>query len=338
MKTSAPAALAADNSRAPPESLREEARIWLGRLAQGEVTQMDMQAFKRWRHASPDHERAFDEAKRGWHAMRPAIGELLRADPKIAARHERLLHGRAPGRRVFLGAAASAAAVAGVAMLYPPLGLWPSPDEWRADERTATGEQRTLALAGQISVTLNTQTSVRRQMAGGEVTGIELIAGEAAVDAPAGDMPFGVAAGAGRSLAEGAGRFQVRHLREEKVCVTCLEGAVRVEHPAGSRTLRARQQLVYGPAAIGGAASIEPADLSAWRKGGLVFRQTPLAQVVDEINRYRPGRVVLMAASKRERAVSGRFAIAVLDEALLQIQHSFDLSARALPGGLLILS
>lgn len=292
---------------------------------------MDIQAFKRWRSLSPAHASAFEEAKRQWHAMKPVLGDLLRTDPKLAGRHERLLRGPNPGRRGMLGAAVGAAAVAGIAVVHPPLGLWPSPAEWSADYRTATGEQRAVVLADSVRVTLNTQTSIRRQP-----VGMDLITGEAAIDLPVGGKPFNVIAGAGRSMAA-AGRFEVRYL-EGKVCVSCLEGAVRVEHPAGRRELQARQQTIYDALAISGIADIEPVDVSAWRTGELVFKQTPLVQVVAEINRYRRGRVVLLADVKSDSAVSGRFRIAILDEALLQIQQSFDLKARSFPGGLLVLS
>lgn len=221
-------------------------------------------------------------------------------------------------------------------MVYPPAGLWPSPGEWNADDRTATGEQRTLALAGWVSVTLNTQTRIRRQTTGDETTGIDLLAGEAAVDLPAGNRLFQVVAGAGRSLAD-SGRFEVRYLNG-KVCVSCIEGAVRVEHPAGFRTLRARQQTVYDAAAVSGVASIEPANVSAWRNGELVFTRARLGDVLDEINRYRPGHVVLMNAAVRNKSVSGSFFIASLDGALEQLRHTFGLNARSLPGGIVVLS
>jgi transmembrane sensor len=328
---------------ASPSALQAEAFIWLGRLADGQVTRPELQAFKRWQRASPAHEAAFEDAKRQWKSMKPAMTELLHANPALATRHEALIGGRGglhPGRRAFLRTAAGAAVVAGVAgvaIVRPPLGLWPSQSEWSADYRTATGEQRAIALADRVSLTLNTQTSVRRQTApGGETTGIDLIAGEAAVDLPDQARSFSVTAGAGRSLSD-AGRFEVRYL-DERVCVTCVKGTVRVEHAAGVRVLQASQQTVYDGRSISGIAAVDAADVAAWRKGVLVFNQTPLAQVVGEINRYRPGRVVLLASSGRERPVVGRFPIAVLDEALLQIQHAFDLHARSLPGGVLILS
>lgn len=328
-----------DDRSVSPDALQEEAFIWLDRLADGAVTRPELQAFKRWQSTSPAHEAAFDDAKRQWKAMKPALVGLLQANPAKAARHDRLVrgYGPQPGRRAFLGAAVSAAAVAGVALVHPPLGLWPSAGEWRADFRTATGEQRTVALADQVSVTLNTQTSVRRQVAlGGETMGIDLISGEAAIDLTSRGPLFTVLAGVGRSTAE-SGRFAVRHL-DDKVYVTCVEGAVRVEHPAGSRLLRANQQTIYRHESIGGIAGVNSVDASAWRKGELVFNQTPLAQVVDEINRYRSGRVVLLATSGHDRPVVGRFRIAVLDEALLQIQHAFGLNARTLPAGVLVLS
>ncbi|MDF3839172.1 DUF4880 domain-containing protein [Cupriavidus basilensis] len=319
-----------------PDVLHEEAVIWLGRLTDGGVTQPELQAFKRWQQTSPAHAAAFEDAKYQWKAMRPALVEMLRANPARSARHARLSRAPQMGRRAFLGAGVGAAAAAGVAILHPPLGLWPPMAEWGADYRTGTGEQRIVALSDSVTVTLNTQTSIRRQAVDGGVVGMHILAGEAAVDLGSGSGPFAVVAGVGTSLVE-SGRFEARYLGD-KVCVTCIDGAVRIMHPSGSRRLQARQQTVYDDSGISNVAAVETGSVSAWRKGELVFNQTPLAQVIDEINRYRPGRVVLMSASGRDRGVVGRFRIAVLDEALLQIQLAFGLDARRLPGGLLVLS
>ena len=331
---------ASDNRSNPPDVLAQEARVWLRRLTSGDVTEWDAQAFKRWKQASSAHQQAFDEAKRQWQAMGPAIGTLLRSNADAAALHDRSMHVAGPahaGRRMFLRVTAGAAAVAaGVAIVHPPLQLWPSLNEWQADARTATGEQRSLALSEGVNLTLNTQTSVRREMLDGKTSGIDLITGEAAVDLRGGGPAFKVVAGVGRSIAS-EGQFEVRNL-DGKVCVTCVQGAVRVEHPGGAVDLKARQQAVYDGDAIGRVAAVETAGISAWRKGELIFRQTPLEKVIDEINRYRPGRVVLTASAVRQSAVSGRFSIAALDGALLQLQHSFDLDARRLPGGVLVLS
>jgi transmembrane sensor len=328
---------AMDDDQVPTEALREEARIWLSRLAVGEIKQVELQAFKQWQRTSAGHAAAFEHAKRQWQMLKPAVGELLRTDSKIAARHERLVGAeRIIGRRAFLGAAVSAAAVTGVAVMHPPLGLWPSPGEWGADYRTATGEQQAVTVADRVRLTMNTRTRIRKGATGGDASQVDLLTGEAAIDLTDTVSPFSVVAGVGRATAQ-AGRFEVRNLAG-RVRISCIDGALRVEHPAGVRQLQARQQTIYDAVVVGNVVDIEPNDVSAWRRGELVFRQTPLAQVVDEINRYRPGRVVLMARSKRELPVSGRFRIAGLDEAILQLQHTFDLNARSLPADVLMLS
>jgi transmembrane sensor len=322
-----------------PDVLAQEARVWLRRLTSGDVTEWDAQAFKRWKQSSPAHQQAFDDARRQWRAMGPAIGKLLQSNRNAARLHERSMQSGGlahSGRRMFLRVAGGAAAAAvGVAIVHPPLQLWPSLSEWQADARTEKGEQRNLALSDRINITLNTQTSVRTETLDGQASGIDLISGEAAIDVRGG-AAFNVVAGVGRSIAR-EGQFEVRNL-DGKVCVTCIQGAVRVVHPVGAVDLKPRQQTVYDADALGRIADVDTAGISAWRKGELIFRQTPLQQVIDEINRYRPGRVVLAASALRDSAVSGRFSIAALDGALLQLQHSFDLNARRLPGGVLVLS
>lgn len=324
------------NSSAAPDAFDDEARVWVRRLASGEATQWDIQAFRRWQQQSAAHAAAFERAKRQWHQLRQGIGQLLRSSPPAAAAHARSMDRSVAGRRAFLGAAVgTTAAAAAAAILHPPLGLWPAPQEWNADVRTATGEQRSLALSGQVRVTLNTQTSIRHQAAGDATDGIDLLRGEAAIEQAASGGAFSVTAGAVRVVARAA-RFEVRHLQDE-VRISCLEGALRIDHPHGQRTLRGREQVAHGTQGLGAVTGIDPRAVSAWRAGELWFDRTPLHQVIDEINRYRPGRVVLTARSQRASAVSGRFSIAALDAALLQIQHSFGLSARSLPGGVLML-
>jgi len=102
--------------------------------------------------------------------------------------------------------------------------------------------------------------------------------------------------------------------------------------------LAAGQQISYDERLLEDTVAVRSDDAAAWRKGMLVFRQDRLAGVIAEINRYRAGRVVLLADALSDSAVSGRFSIKELDAALLQIQHSFALTARVLPGGVVILS
>ncbi len=325
-----------EESAASADELAQEARIWLRRLTSGHATQWDAEAFQHWQRTSAEHRRAFDEAKRQWQLLRPAIGALLQTDPAVAARFQRPSSRRPLSRRAFLGAGLGVAAAAGILAVSSPLGLWPALDDWQADYRTATGEQRTVALAERVNVMMNTGTRIQRQDSHGKAVGMVLLSGEAAIDLTGTDHPFNVVAGKGRSIAN-LTRFEVLNL-DDRVKVTCIDGAVQVEHPAGARLLHGGQQTVYNAHAISRVFSVDLAVASAWRQGELVFKQTSLPAVLEEINRYRPGHVFLMGTPVADDTISGRFAIANLDAALLQIQRSFNLHARSLPGGVLILS
>ncbi len=318
-----------------PDALQQQAWVWLRMLNAGNVKTWEVEGFKRWLQTSPAHQAAYRTVRERWALLQPLAGEVLRTDAPAARRHRRNLQGRPQGRRAFLGAAGAAlAAVAGVAIVHPPGGLWPAPDEWGADLRTATGERRALTVA-QSTVTLNTRTSIRQHAGDGQPDGIDLLAGEAAFDL-GGDAPFMVAAGPGRTRATAA-RFEVRYL-DGKACVTCIEGSVQVEHPAGTRLLRRLEQTRYDDRSIDVISTVRSAAVSAWRRGELVFDDTPLAEVLADIDRYRPGRIVLMNDGVRDKPVTGSFYVASLERALTQLQHTFGLQARSLPGGLFILS
>ncbi len=233
-------------------------------------------------------------------------GALLRANPGLVDDYKkRVQRRRAINRRTFLGLSVVTAVAAGVAAVYPPLGLWPSVTDWGADYRTAVGEQRVLALTEGVDVTLNTRTSVRRQMADGQIVGLDLLTGEAAVDLSSKGRSFVVIAGAGRSLAQ-AGQFEVRYVGS-KVCVTCITGAVWVEHRRASVRSRHvnRSFMTFMPSAAS-PTSIPP----RCRPGAREYWSSAKSgwpMVIDEINRYRPGRVILLNEAVRNQAVTGAF-------------------------------
>ncbi|MNR77991.1 fec operon regulator FecR [compost metagenome] len=318
--------------------LEQQAYAWVRQVATGKMTHADGIALKRWCAQSKAHASAFSAAHHRWQQLGQA-GELLLARNPAARQASSATPSRvsSPARRAFLGGAVCAsAAAAAVVVFNPPLELWPSLAEMKADYRTATGEQRKLALADNINVELNTRTSIAVKNSQTGVAGIDLIAGEAAVDLANANEVFVVAAGAGRTTAQNA-QFEVKYL-DKGICVTCLQGRVQVAHAAGRMVLSARQQLIYDDQTLGNIASIDAASVSSWREGSLRFKETPLAEVVAEINRYRPGRVMLLDKKMAAKAVTGRFRLDALDQALAQIQLSLGLQSRKLPGGMVLLS
>lgn len=322
-----------DHSNLP--DVLKNAQAWVRKLTSGHVSEWEAQAFTRWRDADPAHLAAFQEATRQWRLLESVSGSVLNTNVEAARYHRKTLERPLFGRRAFLGTAIGGAAAAGIAA-YSPLGMWPAAEQWGADYSTAVGEQRAVSLDDRVDIVMNTRTSLRRVSARGQTVGVELLEGEAAVELAGNGRPFRIEAGLGRIIAEAAG-FEVKYL-DGRTCVTCLHGQVSVEHPAGQRQLRARQFVLYDGQAVSQIAAIVAENISPWRQGELVFKQTPLPSVVDEINRYRPGRVVLVGDAMRAKTVTAHIKIDEIETALLQIQHSFDLNARSFPAGLLVLS
>ncbi len=315
------------------DPIEREAHAWVRRMASGRMTHADGRALSAW-CKDPVRSAALGRARHQWDLLGEA-GEVSLARMPAAPAATRPQQAVWQRRAFLAGGFGAAAAVATVAFVAPPLGLWPSAGELRADFRTGTGEQRRVVLSDEVTVQMNTRTSISVVSGANGASGIELIAGEAAIDMSNSRRPFEVTAGAARVTSEGA-RFELRLVHRD-VCVTCLQGQVQVAHGGASVTLAERQQLTVGENPSGRVAQIDPADASAWREGFLRFRDTPLAEVVDEINRYRPGRVVVLDRQMAARAVTGRFRIDALDKAIAQIQRSLALPARSLPGGLLLL-
>src|SRR6201999_4361013 len=107
----------------------------------------------RGRRKSKAHEASFIAARRLWDDVGPAGTNLRRrgeALPRVGALQEAPSR-RAVNRRWLVGGGALAAAsVATLAIVDPPLGLWPSWRELAADYRTRTGEQRDVALRNDL--------------------------------------------------------------------------------------------------------------------------------------------------------------------------------------------
>lgn len=319
-----------------PDDPMTAARRWVVRLRSGDVSQADVDALARWRAADIAHRRAFALANAQWSLLQQAAGN-------VAAEETAVVRQPAPAvlsRRAWIGGA-MAASVTGAAYLAarPPLELWPSLSELNADYRTAIGEQRQIEVAENISVELNTRTSVAAASGAG-TQGLTLVGGEIAVTTgrpgTALRQPFIVTAGAGRVSATQA-MFDLRRDGQD-VGVICLDGGVTIECGAEKTELSAGQHVSYGP---GGLGDVRPSDgrvVEAWRKGLLVFENQPLSQVIPEINRYRRGRIVLASADVGNLPLDATFRIDRIEEIVPKLAHLFGLKVRTLPGGVVFLS
>jgi len=314
------------------DMLRQDAWQWVLRITSGDATKADIAALERWCAQSPRHAEAYAQASGRWRLLGPAIDNAMRGAANAAIRH------RSPpiGRRAVLGGvlAASAAASAAFVVNHPPLGLWPSLTELAADYRTAPGQQRRLALADDVSVEMNTRTSLNVRPVANEGDRIELIAGEASVTTRS--KAIEVMAGDGQASAS-TGRFNIR-CDGPVVRVTCLDGLVEVSRQRRSITVRANQQASYSSGGFEPLLTVDAAAVTGWRRGDLFFRDEPLALVIDEINRYRVGRIILLNNDLGQRRFTARFKLDRLDVAVAQLQATFGARVTSLPGGIVVIS
>ncbi|MCA6109653.1 FecR family protein [Bradyrhizobium cenepequi] len=323
-----------DERSVPHEALRRQAKDWVVHLSTGRVTEADLRALERWRAESPLHAQAYAQACQLWGMLGSPLETAAYPADRAATIRIPIIDRRI-GRRAFLGGAlAASAAAAGVMVVRPPLELWPGLGELAADYRTGTGEQRKIELADRVSIELNTRTSLNVGKRTETADNIELIAGEAAVSA--GQRPVVVHAAAGQVAASNA-QFTVRSDGAE-VRVACLAGMVEVDCRGRMATLRPREQISYAARDLGPIAAVAPEVVAAWRDGLLIFQDEPLAHVIEEVNRYRAGRIILMNATLGERRVSARFKLDRLDAVLIQFQEVFGAKATPLGGGFVVLT
>lgn len=302
-----------------PDSLASQANAWVVRLTSGQATVEDARALREWCARDAQHMAAYREAARLW----KLAGQL----PRPATRWRR-------AKRIAGGAVAACLAVALLGSAQ--MGLLPDGRALLADHRTAVGEVRRIELPDGSLVELDARTWLdvdfgddRRHIRLGEGAAVFHVRHDA-------DRPFVVSAGDGTVTAVGTA-FEVRH-RRDGIRVTCSEGVVAVrQNDAAQSLLRAGEQLQYGAGSTGAAAPVDSAQELAWRQGLLVFRNRPLQELVDELNRYRAGRILIADASTARTPVSGVFHLWRPDQALQHIERSLQLTAIHLPAGLTVL-
>lgn len=323
--------------------IHDEAVDWVQKLKSGDASPKDIEAATHWRNQSPDHAAAFAAAEHVWRAVGAAGRGLEVSQEDFANTLDALGRRRRQtmNRRKFLGGGAAVIAAAGIyGTLDPPLGLWPSLSELTADYSTGTGEQRNVAFTDNVVINLNTQTSLAIRPASAVEDCVELISGEASFAASIRAARSLVVLAANGKAVTDSGRFDVRMTNGDRlpVSVTCFDGKVRIERGVDVAVLRAGERIRYGVDGLSQIVAVDPIMESEWQRGIVEFRDTPLAEAVAEINRYRPGRVVLMNGTLGQRQVNGRFRIDQMEKLLLQLEHAFDLKLRRLPGGIVLLA
>ncbi|HEX7816246.1 FecR family protein [Dyella sp.] len=324
----------------PDPRIQAQAQAWLVHLTSGQATPADAEAFRQWLAQDASHERAFVEARLLWDGLGAAVasqpqrqGHGVRWQPRRHSGEPRM------SRRAFLGGAlaASAAAVCLLA-IRPPARLWPGVGEFAADYRTGTGEQRQVDIAPGVTVQMNTQTTINLRKTENGHAAMELLSGEAQVVTDATLLrPFTIYSGAGKVRVSVSSQCNVR-CTGPAVQVICLGGQTAAECGDDQVAVQASHEVQYDGQGVGAPVAVDPQVALAWRQRVLIFDNQPLAEVVDEINRYRPGRIVLMDKQLAARKVHARFMLNQLADVATLIHDAYGARVTALPGGIVLLS
>lgn len=298
----------ARESAIDPAILREAAD-WLMRLHAGDAGPAEWAAVERWRTASPAHGQA-------WQRAEALLGDLR----QLPSGPVRTALERPNGRRRHLLRLAWVPALPAGWLAWQHFSV--AGERWQS----ATGEQRPLTLADGTRLLLNTATEIAVRFTA-ETRLIRLLAGEILVTSAPDPLPrprpLIVATADGTARAIGT-RFSVRRAGgEENSRVAVFEGAVEVAAGGIRRRVDSGQRIVFGPAGPGGPEAADGAVDDAWVNGMIVARRMRLAELVAELDRYRPG-LLRCHPAVADLRVSGTFPA-------LEPQRSLDLLAASFP-------
>jgi transmembrane sensor len=305
------------------EQIRDEATEWFVRFCEEELDSTARAEFDHWLRISPEHVRAYLEISAFWEAAgsmkrvcnvdlealierarsssnvvqleppKPAVPQAQAAPPA----HRNLFGRLFPGKAFSLSrrSLAVAASVVLCAVVLVAAVQW---ELVHSHVYVAqTGERRTIALEDGSTIKLNSRTRIR----------VRFSAHERSVELTQGQALFRVAKDPARAFIVEIGGTRVRAIgtqfdvyrKAKGTVVTVVEGRVAVsaapeadapEAASGNGPpallLLAGQQAWVAPHAAPTPRQADPAAATAWTEGRLVFDATPLAEVVQEFNRY----------------------------------------------------
>jgi transmembrane sensor len=269
-----------------PADASHRASEWFALIQGGAPTPTERAELAQWLAADPRNAQAYAQLEQLWEAT-ALLAQPVAQAPQLSRR-----------RFVGLGLAASVAVVASGATTLWFKGI----SAPFADVRTAVGERRTLQLPDGSTVELAGNTALNLNFSATQ-RAVELLQGEAffqVVPTAAGE--FSVQTQAGRVL-----------LGDGECCLAC-DGAsaqlsvsrhsVRVITPNQQTDLGEGLSLRFSSTHTGAIQRAELEQVLAWRNGRLVFFDTPLLTVVNQLQRWREGKIFIPDAQLAARRVS----------------------------------
>lgn len=281
----------------------EAAATWYVQLQEAPHDALRRQAWQQWLEHSPEHRKAWEKLQ--------TLEQRLGVFPKDLIIPT--LAGAEKGRRSAIKTLVMLASIAPAAWIGYRELPW---REWRAEVRTATGEQRKITLADGSSVRLNTATALDTDFTSQQRL-ITLIGGEILVETVK-DMqqrPFLIRTQHGTIQALGT-RFMVR-VWNDRTQVSVLEHAVAIQPkniPQTPSRLEFGQRLSFFDDRVGATQPLDD-NSDAWTRGMLVALDWRLDRFINELSRYHFGYLSYDPAIGSLR-LSGAFRLDDIDGSL----------------------
>jgi transmembrane sensor len=315
-------------------AVQEQADRWFARLLAPDCSARERERFTQWKRV-PEHAAAYAQRERLWERF---AAPQLASDPRLLALRKRVLERTAeettaeemnagnsgweqalstlPPRAKLLATSRKRrvwplAIAACACLLAVLLGLRFMHSTPMETVYASTSALREIVLEDGTRVQLDLDTRLAARFDEGSRS-VVLDHGRAVFDvAHDAQRPFTVELGESRVTVLGT-RFQVLRSIED-VSVTLERGSLRLdgrnEAVPRSERLAPGEQIAYSPNApsMWRKRSVDSTAAIAWSRGRLVFRATPLAEAVREVNRYARPKLRLADPAIADLQVSGNF-------------------------------
>ncbi len=328
---------------------QEQAARWLVRSQDKDFTPEDKKRMAAWLDEAPANREAFVEMRKAWEhigVLTPVLTPIS-IHPYKAKKYAGVKAILSRFKESRNRAAIAVAAMAVMVLLCLPVFKTYFFEQAIAVHvyKTATGEQETLTLSDGSVLKMNAKSALSVRMRNLRRQ-VELNEGEVffavAVDP---DRPFEVRTPNGLIRVLGTA-FNVKS-RSGRVAVDVERGQVLVKDApkgttgdmrAGRVTLAADQGVDIDPS--GHLSRLRPSDMKqvlAWQNRQAVFKNTPLGQVLLELELYHDVRVKLACPELETKGITGTFDMRDLDQTLEVIMAAASLQAERQADGTITL-
>jgi transmembrane sensor len=316
------------------EIIENEAADWLARLDGGNLSAEDRAALRSWLSQDPEHGRTLKSYASIWVDM----DVLLNDSPNIAKTDSlnvfsQLIHTKA-----------ASFALATIVLCAVSVIIWTKNQSVAPETSfhvTSVGIQQVERFNDGSTAHINTDSMIETEFSDSARI-VRLLRGEAMFDVTHDpERPFIVYAG-NRAVRAIGTKFVVR-LTSDNLIVTVTDGQVQL-----SKRSKDTKNVMVGEEQevilVSEGEEVEVSDKTAvpktkeiqndeldrrlsWLKGQLVFNNERLEQVIQEVSRYIPDKIIIDDPNLRDIRISGRFEVGDTDALLEAIEVSFNVQA-----------